>query len=117
MSKISDLFKRKKIPIRKPEYPYGKGKDYNYTSLEEETFFNKIVINGLYKYLIHKGVIDGEELVEYINKYKDDYDVHLTFNQDTMRFYVAARNTPKTEDSSNDQAIQTEDNSEGSTEA
>ena len=30
---------------------------------------------------------------------------------------AAARNTPKTEDSNDDQAIQTEDNSEGSTEA
>lgn len=112
MSKISDLFKRNKIPIHKPEYPYGKGKaDYTYTSPEEEMFYNKIVINGLYKYLIHKGIIDGEELAEYINKFKDDYDVHLTFNPDNMKFYAAARNTPKTEDNSDDKAIQTEDNS------
>lgn len=115
MTNISILFKRK-IPIRKPEHPYGKA-DYTYTSPEEEMFYNKIVINGLYRYLIHKGIIDGEELIEYINKYKDDYDVHLTFNQDDMKFYAATRNTPNTEDSSDDQAIQTEDNSEGSAEA
>ena len=116
MSKISDLFKRKKIPVRKSEYPYGRD-DYTYTSPEEEMIYNKLAINGLYKCLIHKGIIDGKELVEYINKYRDDYDVHLTFNQNNMKFYTATRNTPKTEDSSNDQAIQTEDNSEGSTEA